>query len=351
MLTQRGADLKRETAKAQAPQRGKRTRSAAPRPRPKRTAELQREARAGNAAEEDREAAGRYRQAAALYSTIPISTPRIARRSTIPPPLSPRRRRNCPPPKSAGSSSKCSAKRLNRPSAHSAKVGTGFAIRMRANQETSMTTPLAAKIAREYGTPCAVIDMDKVERNIARIQKACDDAGVANRPHIKTHKNPTIAKMQVAAGAKGITCQKIGEAEIMANAGIDDILISYNLLGEEKMARSRRAAGQGQHDGRRGQFDRRRRPAEGRRDLGPSALGRGRMRHRPQARGRRDAGGSDCAGTRDRGVQGAGTSPASCSTRPRPAGPTRRSFSTRRWPACARTGSMPRSSRPAARRT
>src|SRR4029450_4262520 len=100
-----------------------------------------------------------------------------------------------------------------------------------------MTTTLAAKIAREYGTPCAVIDMDRVERNIARIQKACDDAGIANRPHIKTHKNPTIAKMQVAAGAKGITCQKIGEAEIMANAGIDDILISYNLLGEEKMAR------------------------------------------------------------------------------------------------------------------
>ncbi|MCP3469343.1 D-TA family PLP-dependent enzyme [Bradyrhizobium sp. CCGUVB1N3] len=100
-----------------------------------------------------------------------------------------------------------------------------------------MTTRLAAKIAREYGTPCAVIDMDKVERNIARIQKACDDAGVANRPHIKTHKNPTLAKMQVAAGAKGITCQKLGEAEIMANAGIDNILISYNLLGEEKMAR------------------------------------------------------------------------------------------------------------------
>jgi len=64
-----------------------------------------------------------------------------------------------------------------------------------------MTTTLAAKIAREYGTPCAVIDMDRVERNIARIQKACDDAGIANRPHIKTHKNPTIAKMQVAAGA------------------------------------------------------------------------------------------------------------------------------------------------------
>jgi D-serine deaminase-like pyridoxal phosphate-dependent protein len=100
-----------------------------------------------------------------------------------------------------------------------------------------MTTALAAKIARDYGTPCAVIDMDKVERNIARVQAACDAAGVANRPHIKTHKSPLLAKMQIDAGAKGITCQKIGEAEVMAEAGIDDILISYNLIGEEKMAR------------------------------------------------------------------------------------------------------------------
>src|SRR6266540_1089221 len=74
-----------------------------------------------------------------------------------------------------------------------------------------MTTPLAAKIAREYGTPCAVIDMDRVERNIARIQVACDSAGVANRPHIKTHKSPLLAQMQVAAGAKGITCQNLGK--------------------------------------------------------------------------------------------------------------------------------------------
>src|ERR1041384_1977409 len=94
-----------------------------------------------------------------------------------------------------------------------------------------MTTPLAAKIAREYGTPCAVIDMDKVERNIARIQAACEAAGVANRPHIKTHKSPVLAKMQAAAGAKGITCQKLGEAEVMVEGGLDDILISYNLLG------------------------------------------------------------------------------------------------------------------------
>src|SRR5947209_15430122 len=100
-----------------------------------------------------------------------------------------------------------------------------------------MTTPLAAKIARDYGTPAAVIDMDRVERNIARIQAACDAAGVANRPHIKTHKSPVLAKLQVAAGARGITCQKIGEAEVMVDGGLDDILISYNLLGEEKMNR------------------------------------------------------------------------------------------------------------------
>src|SRR3954467_5281517 len=100
-----------------------------------------------------------------------------------------------------------------------------------------MTTPLAARIAREYGTPAAVINMDRVERNIARIQAACESAGVANRPHIKTHKSPVLARLQIEAGAKGITCQKIGEAEVMADAGIDNILISYNLIGEEKMER------------------------------------------------------------------------------------------------------------------
>src|SRR3954471_17276770 len=98
-------------------------------------------------------------------------------------------------------------------------------------------TALAQEIARRYGTPSVAIDLDRVERNIARVQAACDAAGVANRPHIKTHKSPVIAKMQRDAGAKGITCQKIGEAEVMAEAGLDDILISYNLIGEDKMGR------------------------------------------------------------------------------------------------------------------
>jgi D-serine deaminase-like pyridoxal phosphate-dependent protein len=98
-------------------------------------------------------------------------------------------------------------------------------------------TELAERIAREYGTPAVVIDLDRVERNIKRLQAACDAAGVANRPHIKTHKSPVIAKLQRDAGARGITCQKLGEAEVMADAGFEEILISYNILGEEKIAR------------------------------------------------------------------------------------------------------------------
>src|SRR5258708_331184 len=98
-------------------------------------------------------------------------------------------------------------------------------------------TALSEQIAREFGTPAVVIDLDRVARNISKLQAACDAAGVANRPHIKTHKSTAIAAMQREAGAMGITCQKIGEAEVMAEAGFDDILISYNLLGEEKIGR------------------------------------------------------------------------------------------------------------------
>lgn len=102
---------------------------------------------------------------------------------------------------------------------------------------------LKTQVAREFGTPAVVIDLDRVEANIARVQRLCDAKGVANRPHIKTHKSPTLAKLQVAAGARGITCQKLGEAEVMVDGGLGDILISYNLLGEEKMGRLGRLLG------------------------------------------------------------------------------------------------------------
>ena len=99
------------------------------------------------------------------------------------------------------------------------------------------TQPLKSRIQREFGTPAVVVDLDRVERNIARVQALCEKAGVANRPHIKTHKSPVLARMQIAAGARGITAQKLGEAEVMVDAGIDDILISYNLIGAARSGR------------------------------------------------------------------------------------------------------------------
>jgi D-serine deaminase-like pyridoxal phosphate-dependent protein len=86
-------------------------------------------------------------------------------------------------------------------------------------------------------TPAAVVDLDRLEANINKLQKYLDEHGVANRPHIKTHKIPEIAHMQLNAGAVGITCQKIGEAEVMAQAGIKDIFLPYNIIGEAKLER------------------------------------------------------------------------------------------------------------------
>ncbi|MGJ8527862.1 D-TA family PLP-dependent enzyme [Maritalea sp.] len=85
-------------------------------------------------------------------------------------------------------------------------------------------------------TPAVLIDENIVDKNIARVQKYMDQAGLKARPHIKTHKIPEFAKKQLDAGAIGITCQKISEAEIFADAGIDDILLTFNILGDEKLA-------------------------------------------------------------------------------------------------------------------
>ena len=89
----------------------------------------------------------------------------------------------------------------------------------------------------ELETPVPVVDIDRLEANIARLQAYLDQYGIANRPHIKTHKIPEIARMQMQAGAIGITCQKVSEAEVMADAGFTDIFIPYNVLGESKLNR------------------------------------------------------------------------------------------------------------------
>ncbi|MBK8020151.1 MAG: alanine racemase [Chloroflexi bacterium] len=86
-------------------------------------------------------------------------------------------------------------------------------------------------------TPAVLIDLDRMERNIARMQADCDDAGVAFRPHVKTHKIPEIAHMQIDAGAVGLASQKVSEAQVFAEAGFDDILIPFNIVGPAKTAR------------------------------------------------------------------------------------------------------------------
>jgi D-serine deaminase-like pyridoxal phosphate-dependent protein len=88
-------------------------------------------------------------------------------------------------------------------------------------------------------TPALVVREAVALRNIRAFQDHCDRVGLALRPHIKTHKLIRFAKAQIRAGACGITCQKIGEAEVMAEGGLDDILITYNILGPEKLSRLR----------------------------------------------------------------------------------------------------------------
>ena len=93
-------------------------------------------------------------------------------------------------------------------------------------------------------TPAVLIDLDIAEANIDRFEAYCAAHGLASRPHIKTHKLPRLALRQIAAGAVGITCQKISEAEAMiAPGGIDDVLITYNIVGAAKLARLRALAG------------------------------------------------------------------------------------------------------------
>lgn len=100
-----------------------------------------------------------------------------------------------------------------------------------------MDAPMIGRPAAEIDTPALLVDLDRMEANIARIAGECRVHGVAWRPHIKGHKSPGIAKLQLAAGAIGVTCAKLGEAEIMVAAGIADILIANQIVGAPKVAR------------------------------------------------------------------------------------------------------------------
>ena len=89
----------------------------------------------------------------------------------------------------------------------------------------------------DLDTPALTIDLDILSRNINDLAESCRRHKIALRVHTKTHKIPEIAHLQLQAGAIGIVCQKLGEAEVMVDAGITDILIPYNIVGTRKVER------------------------------------------------------------------------------------------------------------------
>lgn len=91
----------------------------------------------------------------------------------------------------------------------------------------------------ELDTPALLLDKSLMEANIRLMMDKARRWGVKLRPHTKTHRTPAVARLQVAAGASGITVAKVGEAEVMAAAGLDDIFIANEIYGDAKFRRLR----------------------------------------------------------------------------------------------------------------
>lgn len=89
----------------------------------------------------------------------------------------------------------------------------------------------------DLDTPALLLNAPVMEQNIAKMAAFARQAKVQLRPHCKTHKSPVIAAKQLAAGALGISCQKLGEAEVMAAAGLDNLLITNQIVGPHKIRR------------------------------------------------------------------------------------------------------------------
>jgi D-serine deaminase-like pyridoxal phosphate-dependent protein len=100
-----------------------------------------------------------------------------------------------------------------------------------------MNEALIGQTKAVLDTPALVLDLDVMAANIAHITATCRAHNVSWRPHMKGHKTVEIARLELAAGAIGVTCAKLGEAEVMAAAGIDNILIANQIVGPQKMRR------------------------------------------------------------------------------------------------------------------
>ena len=97
-------------------------------------------------------------------------------------------------------------------------------------------------LAKELSTPVVTVDLDALEKNLKRVAELCRRQGVGLRPHTKTHKTVEVSRLQLAHGAVGLTVAKVGEAEVMAAAGLDDILVAFPIMGDEKLGRLARIA-------------------------------------------------------------------------------------------------------------
>lgn len=89
----------------------------------------------------------------------------------------------------------------------------------------------------EIDTPALLLDLDAMQSNMDQVHRRIRAAGLAVRPHVKAHKCPPLARLQLAAGAVGICCQKASEAQVFARAGFTDILVTNQLVGMRKLER------------------------------------------------------------------------------------------------------------------
>ncbi|MGB3327857.1 MAG: alanine racemase [Thermomicrobiales bacterium] len=100
-----------------------------------------------------------------------------------------------------------------------------------------MLTTLVGLPFDQIDTPALLVDLPTLDRNIALMAEATSTRGVGWRPHAKAHKSPAVAHRLLAAGAHGVTCAKLGEAEVFAAAGVRDILIANEIVGPIKARR------------------------------------------------------------------------------------------------------------------
>lgn len=103
---------------------------------------------------------------------------------------------------------------------------------------TDRVRPTPGTPKADLETPALVVDCEAMEANLESMAAFAEEQGVRLRPHVKTHKSGELARKQVARSGGGVCCQTLGEAEVMARAGVGDVYLSYQVVGEQKLARA-----------------------------------------------------------------------------------------------------------------